>query len=90
MINAPSELYNKPLNMYPTQYDDFSIAQKKKINILNKPKNLNLELYSDEDELSPLENDDDEVKSEPEKTIAERVKLNPRKRGKKEEQGQKF
>ena len=58
------------------------------INILNRPENLPLDLYLDEDEddlpqMLPLE-DDEEVKSEPEKTIVERVKLNPRKRKKQE------
>ena len=54
------------------------------INVLNKTKNLNLELYSDEDddEMTPLVSEKEEMKSEPEETIVERVKLNPRKRKK--------
>ena len=40
------------------------------------PKNLSINLYLDEDDLTPLE-DDEEVKLESEETIAERMKLNP-------------
>ena len=71
-------------SIYTTQYDNLSNAQKKRINVLNSPENLTLDLYLDEDEndlppMPPLE-DDEEVKSEPEETIAERLKLKPRKR----------
>ena len=59
----------------------FQETHKKKINVVNKSKNFTLELYLDEDEneMPPLE-DDEEVKSEPEETIAEKVKLDPRKK----------
>ena len=40
------------------------------------PKNLAINLYLDEDDLTPLEGDE-EVKLESEDTIAERMKLNP-------------
>ena len=76
MINTASELYNKILNIYETQYDTFSIARKERINVLKNPGNLTLDLYLDD---LPLK---DEVKSKPEETIAERVNLNPRKRKK--------
>ena len=41
------------------------------------PENLLIDLYLDEDNLSPMPplEDDEEVKLEPEETIAERVKL---------------
>ena len=66
MINTASELHNNLLNIYKTQYDNFSKTHKKKINVVNKSKNFTLELYLDEDEneMPPLE-DDEEVKSEP-------------------------
>ena len=75
------ELYDKLLHIYTTQYDKLSKPQKKKINVLNRPTNLALDLHLDEDDLSPIPLvQDDEVKSEPEETIAERVILNPQKR----------
>ena len=40
VINTASKLYNKLLNIYAIQYDKFSIAQKKRINVLNKPENV--------------------------------------------------
>ena len=46
---------------------------KKTINVINKPENLPLGFT--EDDLPPIEGDE-----EPEEAIAERVKLNPRKR----------
>ena len=58
----------------------FQIIRKKKIDILNRSENLTLDF--DEDGLPrilPLKGDQ-EVKLEPEQTIAERVKLNPPKR----------
>ena len=82
MLATASELYDKLLNIYTTQYFKLLNDQKKRINVLNRPENLTLDLYLDEDHLppvSPLE-DDEEVKSEPEETVAERVKLNPQKR----------
>ena len=50
MLATASELYNKLLNTYATQYDNFWKAQKKKIDVLNKPGNLTLDLYLDKDE----------------------------------------
>ena len=50
MLATASELYNKLLNIYATQYDNFWKAQKKKIDVLNKPGNLTLDLYLDKDE----------------------------------------
>ena len=82
--------------MCTTQCDKLSIAQKKKMKALNGPENLTLDLYLDEDEddlptcqqhanttsMPTLTYDEEEGKSEPEETIAGRVKLNPRKRKK--------
>ena len=42
MLVTASKLYNKFLNIYATQYDKLSIAQKKPIKVLNKPKSLSL------------------------------------------------
>ena len=52
--------------------------------VLNRPENLTLDFYLDEDEddLLPmplLEDHEEKVNSVPEEKIAERVKLNPRK-----------
>ena len=61
---------------------------RKKMKIQNISENLSTDLFLDEDDLPsmpPLE-DDEEVKLEPEENIAERIKLNPRKR-KNEEAG---
>ena len=80
MINAASILYDKFLNIYVTQYDNLPENQKKNINVLNNPKNLFLDFVED----LPLEGDG-KVKLETEETIAARVKLNPRKREKHEQ-----
>ena len=61
-----------------TQYDKLTKAHKKRIKVQNIPQDLRIDLYL-EDDLPPLEGDE-EVKLEPEESIAERVKLNPRKR----------
>ena len=47
VTNTASEIYNMLVNIYITQYDEFLIASKKKIYVLNKLENLKLELYSD-------------------------------------------
>ena len=77
MIDTASKLYDKILNIYTTNYNKLSGDSKKKINTLNKPDMLEPDF--DKNDLSPLECDE-EVKLEPEETIAERVKLNSRKR----------
>ena len=66
------ELHNKLLNIYKTQYVKLSKPRDKKIKVQNLPENVSIGLYLDED--------DEEVKLEPEETIAESVKLNPPKR----------
>ena len=76
-IKAASKLYGKLLNIYTAQYNKLAEDQKKTINVLNRPENLTLGFT--EVDLPPLESDE-EVKLEPEETIAEKVKLNPRKR----------
>ena len=70
--------------MYASQYSKFSDDLKKRVNDLNKTKILILDFNFDEGEdvlppMPPLD-DYEEVKLEPEETIAERIKLNPRKR----------
>ena len=75
VINTASKLYDKLLNIYTTQYDKLSEDSKERVNVLNRPEMLNLDL--DEDDL-PQEGDE-EVKLEPEETFAERIKLNSRK-----------
>ena len=66
------ELYDKLLSIYKTQYDKFTKAQEKRIKVQNIPESLPIDLYLGEyeDDLPPLQ-DDEEVKSEPEETIAE-------------------
>ena len=76
MVNTGSKLYYKLLNIYATHYDKLSDDSKKMVNVLNRPEVLTLDF--DEDHL-PLEGDE-EVKLEPERTIAERITLNLRKR----------
>ena len=74
MINIKaSNLYDKLLNIYKTQYNELTEDSKKMITVLNKPEMLSLDFI--EDDLPSLEGDE-----EPEETIADRVKLNPRKR----------
>ena len=84
MIAKASELYDKLLSICKTQYDKLTEVQKKRIKVQNIPQNLPIDLYLDEDEddLPPIPalEGDEEVKLEPEETIAERMKLNPRKK----------
>ena len=80
MIAEASELYDKLLSIYKTEYYNLTKAQKKRIKVQNIPQNLPLDLYSDEYEdhlpsMPPLEGDK-KVKSEPEETIAQKIKLN--------------
>ena len=42
VINTVSKLYVKLLNIYATQYDNFSEDYKKEINVLNRPENITL------------------------------------------------
>ena len=60
-------------------YDNLTKAQKKRINVKNIPGNLPIDLCWNEDDLPPMPplEDDEEVKLEPEETIAKRAKLNP-------------
>ena len=54
MIAKASELNDKLLNIYKTQYDKFTKAQKKRIKVQNIPQNLPMDLYLDEDDLPPM------------------------------------
>ena len=67
MLAAASGLHEKFLNTNAAQYDKLSVAQKIRIKVLNRPQNLILDLYLDEDEdnLPPmplLEDNKEEVK----------------------------
>ena len=77
MLDTALEWYNKLLNIYKTQYDKFTKAHKKRIKLQGIPKNLPIDLYLDEDDLPPMPAL--ESNGEPEESIAERIKLNPRK-----------
>ena len=77
MINAASKLYNKLLNIYTTHYDKLLEDSGKRVSVLNQPEMSELDF--DKCDLLPLEGDEG-VKLESEQTIAERVKLDLRKR----------
>ena len=86
VIDTALELYNKLLNIYKTHYDKLTKGKKQRMKVQNVPENLTIDLYLDEDNLTAiLALKDDEVKLEPEETIAERVKLNLRKKNMKEQ-----
>ena len=64
------------LSKYETQYDKLHEVQKKMIRVINRPGMLSLDFIEDDlAPVPPLEGDE-----ELEETIAERVKLNPRKK----------
>ena len=73
MFDTALELYNKLLNIYKTQYDKPTKAKKKRIKI---------DLYLDEDNLPPITalEGDEEVKLDPEETIAEIIQLKKKKK----------
>ena len=77
VISTASKLYYRFLNVYTTQYNKLSEDSKKRINVLNKSEML--VLHFDRDDLLPMASleSDEEIKSEPEETSAERLKLNP-------------
>lgn len=50
MFVTAFEFYNKLLNIYLTQCDKRSMAQKKRMKFLKRPENLTLDLYLAEDE----------------------------------------
>ena len=75
MAIATYKLYDRLLSIYKTQYNKLSQDQNKMINGLNRSENLPLNFIEDDlPSMPPLEGDE-----EPEQTISERVKLNPRK-----------
>ena len=87
VFNTALELYNQLLNIYKTQNDQLTKAQKKRIKVQNVPiglylENLSTDLYLDEDDLPPMPalKGDENVELEPEETTAQRIKLNSRKR----------
>ena len=87
MLNTAHELYDKLLNIYKLNMINFGKPHKRSRYAL--PKNLPSDSYLDEDEDDfppmPALEGDEEVKLQPEKTIAERVKLNPQKKYLKEQ-----
>ena len=78
MIYTASKLYNKLLKICTTQDDRFSENEKKRISVLNRAEMLTLD-YDEDD----LQEGEEEVKLEPEETIAERIKLSHQKRKRK-------
>ena len=86
MIDAASKLCDNLLNIYATRYDKFSENLKKRINVLNKPEMLILDFDRGDLPPMPAVEGDEEVKVEPEETIAERKKSKSSK--KKKKQGQ--
>ena len=80
VIDTGSKLCDNLLNMYATRYDKFSENLKKRINVLNKPEMLILDFDRGDLPPMPAVEGDEEVKVEPEETIAERKKKNPQKR----------
>ena len=81
VITKASKLYDKLLNKYETQYDKTPEDSKKILTVVKKTEMFGLNFAEN---YSPpmLALGDEEVKLEPEETIAERVKLNLRKRKK--------
>ena len=76
MFATASELNDKLLNIYTTQYDGLTKAQKKMLKVQNRPENLYLDLYLDEDKdyLPPMSSlEDKELKLESEEAFAERA-----------------
>ena len=86
MIDTASKLCDNLLNIYATRYDKFSENLKKRINVLNKPEMLILDFDRGDLPPMPAVEGDEEVKVEPEETIAERKKNKSSK--KKKKQGQ--
>ena len=74
MIDTDSKLCDNLLNIYATRYDKFSENLKKRINVLNKPEMLILDFDRGDLPPMPAVEGDEEVKVEPEETIAERKK----------------
>ena len=80
VIDTASKLCDNLLNIYAPRYDKFSENLKKRINVLNKPEMLILDFDRGDLPPMPAVEGDEEVKVEPEETIAERKKKNPQKR----------
>ena len=87
MLLIALELYNKLLNSKNDYYKPLK-GKKTGIKVKNLLKELSIDVYladykdEDKDDLLPMPpiEGGEEVKLEPEETIAERVKLNPKKR----------
>ena len=78
------ELYDKLLNIGKSQYYKLKRAHKKRIKVQSMPENLPIGLYLGEDinDLPPMLalEGEEEVKLEPDETVAVRIKLKPRKK----------
>ena len=86
MIDTASKLCDNLLNIYAPRYDKFSENLKKRINVLNKPEMLILDFDRGDLPPMPAVEGDEEVKVEPEETIAERKKNKSSKMKKKQGQ----
>ena len=86
VINKAPKLYDKLLNKYETQYDKIPEDSKKMLTVVKKTEMFGLNFVENYSPPMPALEGDEEVKLEPGETIAERVKLNLRKRKKKQEQ----
>ena len=84
MLDTAINLYNILLNIYKTHYDKFWKTKKKRAKFQNITERFFIDLYLDEngDDLTPISvlEGDEEVKLEPERSIAERLKSIPRKK----------
>ena len=84
VLTTAHELYDKLLNIGKSQYYKLRRAHKKRIKVQSMPENLPIGLYLAEDvnDLPPMFalEGEEEVKLEPEETVAVGIKLNSRKR----------
>ena len=84
VLTTAHELYDKLLNIGKSQYYKLKRAHKKRIKVQSMPENLpiGLCLGQDVNDLPPMLalEGEEEVKLEPEETVAVRIKLNPRKK----------
>ena len=80
VLTTAHELYDKLLNIGKSQYYKLKRAYKKRIKVQSMPENLPIGLYLREDvnDLPPMLalEGEEEVKLEPEETVAVGIKLN--------------
>ena len=84
VLTIAHELYDKLLNIGKSQYYKLKRAHKKRTKVQSMPENLPIGLYLGEDinDLPPMLalEGEEEVKLEPDETVAVRIKLKPRKK----------